>query len=106
MLLLTTVKLILFIKNNLFVGMVSHETYKAQMERERQTLQHFQDITTQLDDIMKLQNNIITASTAIAQRMEELARVVDESVVNQILRLSADERAIIRDLRARPKKEP
>jgi hypothetical protein len=93
--------LIVFVKRYLFQGMMSNETYREQMERERLVLLHYTNLTSQLDDVIKqLHFGNVTAETA-AKRLETLATAIDESVVHQILRLSEEEREIIRQLRNR-----
>jgi len=93
--------LIIFIKRYLFQGMMSNETYREQMERERLVLLYYTNLTSQLDDVIKqLHRGNVTAETA-AERLVSLATAIDESIVNQILRLSEEEREIIRQLRNR-----
>jgi hypothetical protein len=93
--------LIVFVKRYLFQGMMSAETYKDQMEREKLVLVHYQNVTTQLTDIMNVLREITIAAALTAHKMEDLAKAIDESIVNQILRLTPEERLIIKDMRNR-----
>jgi hypothetical protein len=93
--------LVIFVKRYLFTGMMSTETYREQMERERLVLLHYTNITSQLDDIIKLMAEGRLEAKEAAHKLGDLATSIDESIVNQILRLSPEERAIIKDLRNR-----
>jgi peptide deformylase len=96
-----TIKLILFTKKNLFEGMMSIETYKEQMERERLVLLHYTNITGQLDDVIRQARKGEFDAEMIAHKLEDLATALDENIVNQILRLSTEERAVIKEMRNR-----
>jgi hypothetical protein len=93
--------LIVFVKNSLFTGMMSTETYKEQMERERLVLLHYTNITSQLDDMIRLAKQGELDTAMITHKLEDLATAIDDNIVNQILRLSPEERNIIKAIRNR-----
>jgi hypothetical protein len=98
---LGTVLLIIFVKKYLFSGMVGVDTLKEQFEREKVLLVQYANILSQLDAITKMLAQAAINAAMAAHKMEDLAQSVDENVINQILRLSEEERAVIKDLRNR-----
>jgi hypothetical protein len=93
--------LIVFVKRYLFQDMVGVEHVKEQFEREKVILVQYQNVISQLDDMIKQLSEITKALEAVEHKIADLAYAVDTNIVNQILRLTPEERDVIKNIRSR-----
>lgn len=82
---------------------MSSDTYKEQMEREKLVLLHYENVTGQLTDILLMEKEIIKSSSIMAEKLQDLSRLMDERIMTQILRLTPEERAMIQASRNKAK---
>ncbi len=71
--LVAMVVLVVFIKKTLFVGMMSNETYKQQMEREILVLTHYQAMTEKLNGMLELQREVVGQAGEIIKALHDLS---------------------------------
>jgi hypothetical protein len=95
----STVVLIIFIKKYLFTGMMSSETYREQMEREKLVLLHYHNLTDQMNTMLHVQGDVVKQYAEIVAELRRLSGIIETKLGEHIDRLSEVERNMIRHMR-------
>jgi chromosome segregation ATPase len=80
LLLFITVRLIIFVKKELFSGVISLETHTAQIERERKAVEATENVSNQLSEIVSQLASLTEGVKEEIQEMTERLRSLEHAM--------------------------